>query len=404
MDSPQRDHCTRAMDEESTSILLHNTFPVLNSPAARQLHIKPISSKWIYKTEHNPAGCTRYKAWQVIMGYKRSDCGESYTPEGKLTTFRYLISLTGSYGWNFDHLDVVTAFLNPVIHDDNIYMTLPEGWPEGLNAPKIIVRLRKALHGLKRVPPLWHDDINAFLHSLGFTQSSADPNLYLRTDGILILLCVADICMSYPEAATKATIEVKVKLSEKYNITNLGPASQSLGIEIHCDGTGISLRHKAYITTILRGFGMNHTDGVSTPMHPNVQLNLAKEWGHKELDDITDYQAVVGSLIYTVLATRPDISYAVATFSRYNSWPFASHMTAAKRFLQYLKSAANFCLHFDRNGINIGNSLVGYSDPNGANDSADCTSRGGDVFLAGKAAIWWQSRKESLIAMSTLED
>jgi hypothetical protein len=35
-----------------------------------------------------------------------------------------------------DHLDVVTAFLNPEIDDDDIYMTLTEGWPEGLNAPK----------------------------------------------------------------------------------------------------------------------------------------------------------------------------------------------------------------------------------------------------------------------------
>jgi len=46
--------------------------------------------------------------------------------------------------------------------------------------------------------------------------------------------------MSYPEAATKAGIEVKGKLSEKHKITNLGPACQFLGIEIHCEDTGIS--------------------------------------------------------------------------------------------------------------------------------------------------------------------
>jgi hypothetical protein len=140
-----------------------------------------------------------------------------------------------------DRLDEVTAFLNPEIDDDDIYMTVPEGWPEGLNAPKIIVRLRKALYGRKQAPRLWHDNINAFLLSLGFTQSSADPNLYLRSNGILILVYVEDISMSYPEAANKATIEVNVNLSEKYKITNLGPAHQFLGIEIHHDGIGISL-------------------------------------------------------------------------------------------------------------------------------------------------------------------
>jgi len=122
--------------------------------------------------------------------------------------------------------------------------------------------------------------------------------------------------MSYPEAATKAAIEVKAKLSEKYKITNLGPARQFLGIKIHRDGTRISLGQKAYITTILRRFDMEHTHGVSTPMDSNTKLDLAEDRGEKELEDITDYQAVMGSLMYAALATRPDISYAVWRKSR----------------------------------------------------------------------------------------
>ena len=112
-------------------------------------------------------------------------------------------------------------------------MTLPEGWTEGLNTPSIIVRLKKALYGLKQAPLLWHNDINAVLLSLKFGQSQADPNLYLRSDGILMLLYVDNISMLYPQDATKAVIEVKARLSEKYMITNLGLAHQFLGIEYH---------------------------------------------------------------------------------------------------------------------------------------------------------------------------
>jgi len=152
--------------------------------------------------------------------------------------------------------------------------------------------------------------------------------------------------MSYPEAATKAAIEVKAKLSEKYKITNLSPARKFVGIEIHCDGTGdgtrVSLRQKAFIITILRRFGLEHTQDVLTPMVPNVKLDLADDRGEKELEDITDYQAVGGSLIYAALAARRDISYVVAAHSRYNSEPFTRHMTAAKGVLHYLKSTANF--------------------------------------------------------------
>jgi len=325
IESPQRDHWKRVMEEESTSILLNNTFCALNSWEARQLQVQPIGSKWVYKTKHNPDGSTRYKARLVIKGYEQKNFSETYAAVGKLTTFQYLISLIGRYGWNMDHLDVVTAFLNPEIDDDDIYMTLPEewpeGWPEGSNAPKIVVRLRKALYRLKQAPRLWHHDINAFLLSLGFAQSSADPNLYLCSNGIVILLYVDDISMSYPEAATKAAIKVKAKLSEKYKITNLGPAHQFLGIEIYHNenGTRISLGQKAYITTILRRFGMEYSHGILTPIDLNIKLHLAEDRREKELEDITDYQAVAGSLMYAALSTRPDISYVVAALSRYNS-------------------------------------------------------------------------------------
>jgi len=119
--------------------------------------------------------------------------------------------------------------------------------------------------------------------------------------------------------------------------------------------------------------------------------------------------------MYAALATRPGIWYAVAALSRYNLRPCTSHMTAAKRVLQYLKSTADFQLHFTSNGISIGigigigigidirNSLVGYLDSDWANDSADRQSQGGDVFLTSNGAISWQSRKKSLIAMLTLE-
>jgi hypothetical protein len=153
-------------------------------------------------------------------------------------------------------LDVVTAFLNAEVNDDDIHMTLPEGWPEGLNTPTIIVRPKKALYGLKQAPRLWHNDINTFLLSHEFTHSQADPKVYLCSDGILMLMYLDDILMFYPKDATKAAIKVKARLSEKYNFTNLSPACKFFGIEIHRKengtGTGISLCQKTFITTILK--------------------------------------------------------------------------------------------------------------------------------------------------------
>jgi len=83
-------------------------------------------------------------------------------------------------------------------------------------------------------------------------------------------------------------------------------------------------------------------------------------------------------------------------------------MTAAKRFLHYVKYTADFLLHSNANdngnGIDTSNGLAGYSDSNCANDSTDQKSHQGHVFLASNGgAISSESQKQSLISMSTLE-
>ena len=126
MESPPRDHWKRTMEQESSSMVLNNIFSPLTSREALHLQVKPIGSKWVYKTQHNPDGSTQYKAGLVIKGYKQTDFGETYAPVGKPTRFWYLISLMERYGWTMDHLDIVTAFLYPEIDDEDIYMTFLE--------------------------------------------------------------------------------------------------------------------------------------------------------------------------------------------------------------------------------------------------------------------------------------
>jgi len=113
MDTPQREDWKRAMDEECTSIMLKNTFTTINSREERQLQVKVICSKLVYTIQYNPDGTIRYEAPLVSKGFEQTDIGETYAPVGKLTTFRYLISLVGKYGWNINHLDVVAGFFNP---------------------------------------------------------------------------------------------------------------------------------------------------------------------------------------------------------------------------------------------------------------------------------------------------
>jgi hypothetical protein len=144
MDSPQQGDWKRVMEEECTSILLNNTFTTNNSPEERQVHVNPISSKLVDNTKNNPDGSIRYKVLLVIEDYEEKDFGETYDSVRKLTTFQYLNSLVAKRGWNIEHLDVVTACHHPEVHDVDIFMTLQERRPDGLNPPAIVVRLQTA--------------------------------------------------------------------------------------------------------------------------------------------------------------------------------------------------------------------------------------------------------------------
>jgi len=150
-----------------------------------------------------------------------------------------------------------------------------------------------------------------------------------------MVLYIDDISMLYTKDTTKAAIEDNAKLSEKYKITNLGPAHQFRSLEIHREenGTSISLAQKALITTIPKWFNMQNAPDVSPPMDPNVKLDLAQGQGEKYLNDIKGYKAIRGSLMYAALITRPDISFAVAALCQYDSRPYTGHPTTPKRVL-----------------------------------------------------------------------
>jgi hypothetical protein len=130
-------------------------------------------------------------------------------------------------------------------------------------------------------------------------------------------LYVDDMLLAYAPSAPKEVEEIKKALVTTYKITNLGTASQVLGIEIHYETDGsISLGQRVFIDTNLKRFHMEAAHGAATPLDDKVKLDPAEEEGEREGEaDPKLYQATVGSLMYIALAMRPDISFAVAALS-----------------------------------------------------------------------------------------
>jgi len=137
---------------------------------------------------------------------------------------------------------------------------------------------------------------------------------------------------------------------------------------------------------------------VATPMDENLVLEPNRESSGSE--DRKRYQRAVGSLMYLMLCTRPDIAYAVSQLSRFAANPSEKHHTALKRLLRYLKGTSDYGLVIDTQGqLDI---LTGYTDANWGRDS-DRRSTGGYVFTFAGTAISWKSKRQATVALSSCE-
>ena len=98
---------------------------------------------------------------------------------------------------------------------------------------------------------------------------------------------------------------------------------------------------------------MSECRGVVTPLEPNVKFSKAQEPSTKEeeqkMEDIP-YRQAIGSLMYLMVSTRPDIASSIQVFAKYMQNPGIEHWEGVKRVFRYLKTTMRLCLRYEREG------------------------------------------------------
>ena len=107
---------------------------------------------------------------------------------------------------------------------------------------------------------------------------------------------------------------------------------------------------------------------------------------------------IIGSLMYAMNNTRPDIACAIGILSRFTSNPSFEHWRELSRVLRYLKYTMNYGLHYHCTS----SVLECYSDANWASDRTNSKSTSGWLFTLGGAIVAWSSKKLSCIALSSM--
>ena len=198
--------------------------------------------------------------------------------------------------------------------------------------------------------------------------------------------------------------EVKLWLSKTFSMKDLGDATYILGIRIYRDRSNriIGLSQKLYIEKMLKRFSMENSKRGLLPF--TQCLHLSKDMGPKTNEErqrmrSIPYASAIGSLMYAMLCTRPDIAYAVSVTSRYQANPGEKHWSAVKTILKYLRRTKDLILSYGSQEL----SIHGYSDSDFQSDVDDRKSTSGFIFLCNGGAVSWKSFKQTTTADSTTE-
>jgi len=197
-------------------------------------------------------------------------------------------------------------------------------------------------------------------------------------------------------AELRAIKDAKALISGRFQIWDLGEVRSYLGVRVTRDAEGsVMLDQEAYLNEVLKRFGMEGSKPVNTPLCPSQRLDRPKVPVEKESKP---YQALIGSLMYLSVFTRPDITYAVSVLSQFNNEFGEEHWTAAKRVLRYLKGTADRKLKFSK-----GDDLKVFADADWGNCVVDRKSYSGYVATICNGAVAWRSKKQSNVALSSTE-
>ncbi|CAM8917271.1 unnamed protein product [Rhodiola kirilowii] len=176
---------------------------------------------------------------------------------------------------------------------------------------------------------------------------------------------------------------------------DMGEAEVILGIRIKRVEGGLALTQSHYIENVLKKFNYMDCYPLATPYNSSTHLYPNKGKPKSQLE----HAKVIGSLMYAMTCTRPDIACAVGKLSRYTSNPSMQHWQAIHRVLRYLKGTMNLGLLYS----DFPSVIEGYSNASWISNEEDHSFTSGWVFLLGGGAISWASKKQTCITSSTME-
>ena len=354
----------------------------------------------------------RYKARAVALGNRqqKDDVGyECYSPTVSHVAIRLALIDAASRGKEMCQFDISNAFVNaPLRGNKPVYARLPQQWGGQL------VKLKKALYGLRSAPRHWYDCFTETLQEkLGWQRSAVEPGTFTkRSEGgslLTLVLYVDDgvVCGPVGEAQRerRRILDAYCGKAIEPEIENGCEVRTLLGMKMKYNPRGrtLSFSQKEYADKVVGKFLNPTWIGSNAPL----KGHLANQGDIVPKEEF-DYRGCVGALNYLVVMTRPDLAWAASQLSRYLGEPRVSAVKEAVRIVSFVGDTANLGLVYKCGGASMccatpTADLVGFCD----SDFAGCpntrkSTTGCIVYLFG-CPVWWRSSIQPVVTTSSAE-
>ena len=296
-------------------------------------------------------------------------------------------------------------------------MAVPQGLedvPEGY-----VLKLKKALYGLKQAGRQWYEHLRATMKIFGLTRAESDPHTFVFngkikgvTHTLIVPVYVDDIFLF---GSKILTTQFEEYIPKYYNITDPCDTQYLLGVHVTRERSG---RHKYImldqvrfteqtISNIVQYYGEVRERNTILPAEDLVPNPEPKEDNNPGL--VQTFQSAVGQLMYLMMATRPDIAYAVGMLARHASNPSNQHISAIIHLAGYLMKTKQWSLTYRwqtemfENRVNGHRFLRAYTDADWAGEEHSGRSTSGYIFLLSGSAVSWSSKRQGCVSCSTME-
>jgi len=357
---------------------------------------KLIGCRYVFKTKMKNGRVDKYKARMVAKGYsqvRERDYNETFAPVARMNSLRIFLKLSVCKGHVRRSIDFTAAFLQAILPED-LYIETPEGMQcrEGY-----VLKLMKSIYGLKQAGRYWYVLLKIYLvEQEGYACCGSDHCIFTNPDlSVLILIYVDDVIIS--GASEKLIDELVLKLRAKFEIGEEGPVDFFLGMSLEDTGREVSINQTHYIQKIIDRYGYGDLSEVDTPMAEG--LSLTKNPDDQLYEDF-DIRSKIGSLMFAMVCTRPDICYAVSYLARFTTHPSREVCTAVSRVFRYLKGTLHYGISF---GYEAKPNLTVYCDSDFAGDVTDYKSTTGVMVLVGSTITNWYCSKQTITAQSSTD-